>query len=394
VRFVSDEAETALRDEFRSFFGRHCPPAYAEECDRAERFPAELYAAAGRERILATFVPAEYGGREGNPVALAILFQEAGRAFPDFANLVIRNSLCVTGMVRHAGAEQRQRWLPQFAAGTMHMAFGASEPEAGSDVGSIATIAAPDGPAGDYVVSGSKLYTTGADAGDAILCIARLPGTRRREGLIALVIPTSAAGVEVRRLSTLGVSATGTAAVTLTGVRVPSANVIGEPGKGWDVLLAGLDLERLASAAIAVGASRLLVEHVSDWLGKRVQFGRPLAELQVVRHRIADIATAVDAAELATMAVAYGMAAGRSVHVDASAAKLAATETFMRTAHQAVQLEGGHGYVADRLVQRYFRDAKMYEIGGGASDVQRDIIAKALGLSHSGKTRSARELSR
>jgi alkylation response protein AidB-like acyl-CoA dehydrogenase len=382
MRFLSNDTETALREEFRSFFRTHCPPGYAEACDKDERFPAELYAAAGREGILATFVPAEYGGRGEDPVALAILFQEAGRAFPDFANLIIRQSLCVTAMVKYADGAQCAQWLPQFATGRMHMAFGASEPEAGSDVGSIATVARPvaDGPARDYLVSGSKLYTTGADAGDAILCFARLPGTRRREGLMALVIPTSADGVSVQRLSSLGVRATGTAAVTLTDVRVPAANVIGEAGKGWNVLLAGLDLERLASAAISVGASRLLLEHVSEWLRNRVQFGKPLAHLQAVRHRVADLATAVDAAELTTMAVAHGMATGRPVHVDASVAKVSATETFMRVAHQAVQLEGGHGYVADRLVQRYFRDAKMYEIGGGASDVQRDIIAKALGL--------------
>jgi alkylation response protein AidB-like acyl-CoA dehydrogenase len=224
------------------------------------------------------------------------------------------------------------------------------------------------------------LYTTGADVADAILCFARLPSTRRRDGLMALVIPTDAVGVSVQRLSTLGVRATGTAAVSLTDVRVPASNLVGGPGQGWDVLRAGLDLERLASAAVSIGASRLLLDHVSEWLRNRIQFGKPLAHLQAVRHRVADLATEVDAAELATMAVAHGMATGRPVHVDASVAKLSATETFMRVAHQAVQLEGGHGYVADRLVQRYFRDAKMYEIGGGASDIQRDIIAKGLGL--------------
>jgi alkylation response protein AidB-like acyl-CoA dehydrogenase len=382
MRFLSNDAETAWREEFRSFFRVHCPPGYAEACDQDEQFPTELYAAAGREGILATFVPAEYGGRGESPVALAILFQEAGRAFPDFANLVVRESLCVTALVKYADDAQRKLWLPQFATGGMHMAFAASEPGAGSDIGSLTTVAKPasNGPADGYLVAGDKLYTTGADVADAILCFARLPGTQRRDGLIALVIPTDAPGVSVRRLSTLGVRATGTASVALANVCVPASNLIGRPGQGWDVLRAGLDLERLASAAISIGASRLLVEHASEWLRNRVQFGRPLMQLQAVRHRIADLTTAVDAAELATMAVADGMATGRPVHVDASLAKLAATETFMRVAHQAVQLEGGHGYVTDRVAQRYFRDAKMYEIGGGASDVQRDIIAKGLGL--------------
>jgi alkylation response protein AidB-like acyl-CoA dehydrogenase len=139
-------------------------------------------------------------------------------------------------------------------------------------------------------------------------------------------------------------------------------------------------MERLATAAIGVGASTFLLERVIAFLKQRQQFGKPLASLQAVRHHLADLAMRIDAAELATMFVAHGLATGTTVHREASVAKLAATETYMAVAHQAVQLEGGYGYTRDTVVQRHFRDAKMYEIGGGASDVQRDIIAKGLGL--------------
>jgi alkylation response protein AidB-like acyl-CoA dehydrogenase len=378
MRFVADERETTLRDEFRGFFAEHCPEGYASACDREERFPEELYRAAGREGILATFVPEEYGGRGEDAVGLAILFQEAGRAFPDFANLVVRESLCVTALVKYATPEQKQRWLPAFATGDLHMAFGASEPGAGSDVGALAAQAVPEGDG--FRLTGEKLYATGADVADAVLVFARLPGTRKREGVTAMVVPTDSAGLAVDRLSTLGVRATGTAAVHLDGVYVGQENVVGGAGDGWKVLLAGLDLERMATAAIGTGASRFLLERTVAFLREREQFGRPLGRFQAVRHRVADLAMAVDAAELSTMQVARSMVDGVSVQVEASIAKLSGTETYMRTAHQAVQLQGGRGYTLDDVVQRHFRDAKMYEIGGGASDVQRDIIARGLGL--------------
>ena len=151
-------------------------------------------------------------------------------------------------------------------------------------------------------------------------------------------------------------------------------------GDGWRILTAGLDLERVAAAGIACGAARYLVEHVTSYLSRRVQFGAPLFELEVVRHRLADLASEVEAAELALSRTAGRMASGTGTHVEASVAKLAATEAYMRVAHAAVQLEGGYGYTSDLVVQRHFRDAKMYEIGGGASDVQREIIAKGIGV--------------
>jgi alkylation response protein AidB-like acyl-CoA dehydrogenase len=286
--------------------------------------------------------------------------------------------LCATIIEAFGTDGQKGELLPRFARGGIHMAFGASEPEAGSDVLGLSTVAVRDGD--HYVIDGDKLYATGADVADAVLCFAREPGSHGRNGLLALIVPTDTPGVKTERLATLGVRATGTAAVTLTGVRVPATSVVGSPGGGWEVLLSGLDMERLATAAIGVGASTYLLERVIAFLKQRHQFGKPLASLQAVRHHLADLAMRIDAAELATMFVAHGLATGTTVHREASVAKLAATETYMAVAHQAVQLEGGYGYTRDTVVQRHFRDAKMYEIGGGASDVQRDIIAKGLGL--------------
>ncbi|WP_165966067.1 acyl-CoA dehydrogenase family protein [Actinomadura sp. 7K534] len=378
MRLMEDTRESALREEFRAFFAEHCAPEYADECDARGRFPEELYRAAGQAGLLGACLPAEHGGRGEDATALAILFSEAGRAFPDFANLIVRQHLCATVLERFGSPEQRAELLPRFARGGIHMAFGASERGAGSDVTALATTARRDG--GEYVVDGEKLYATGAHVADAVLVFAREPGTSGREGICALVVWSGNPGMRAERLDTLGVRATGTAMVTLTAARVPADARVGGDGEGWRVLRSGLDMERLATAAIATGASRFLLDRTIGYLNERRQFGRPLSGLQAVRHRLADLAMRTDAAELATMAVAHGLATGAPVHLDASVAKLAATETYMAVAHQAVQLEGGHGYTKDSVVQRHYRDAKMYEIGGGASDVQRDIIARGLGL--------------
>jgi alkylation response protein AidB-like acyl-CoA dehydrogenase len=367
------------RAAFRTFFEEHCPPEYADRCDTERRFPRELYDAAAAEGLFEVCVPEEYGGRGFDPHALAVLLQEAGRAFPDFANTIVRSqTLCMT-LVNGFGTDaQKGELLPRFANGSMHMAFATSEPGAGSDAFALTTTARKVD--GGYELAGEKRYATGSDVADAILCIARLEGTSGRDGLLGVILDPAAAGLQIERHDTLGVSATGTASLRLDGVKARDEDVLGVAGEGRALLLAGLDLERLATAAISAGASRFLLEHVAAFLQEREQFGAPLADLQAVRHHLANMSMRVQVAELATFRVADILGSGGSAHLEASVAKLTATETYMWCAHRALQLEGGWGYTFDRTVQRHFRDAKMYEIGGGASDVQRDIIGKHIGL--------------
>lgn len=379
MRFTPEATQERTRADLRAFFEEHCPPEYADACDSERRFPHELFRAAADAGIFRVSVPEEFGGHGLDPMALAVLLQEAGRAFPDFANTIVRSQTICAPLVEAFGTpEQRAELLPRFADGSMHMAFATSEPGAGSDATALSTVARRDGDA--WVLSGEKRYATGSDVADAICCIARLEGTTGREGLTAIVLDPRAEGLRIERHDTLGVSGTGTASLVLDGVRAPADAVLGEPGDGWKVLVHGLDLERLATAAIATGAAGFLIEHVTAFVREREQFGAPLASLQAVRHHLADMAMAVDAAELAMFRVAWLLSRGRQAHLEASVAKLAATEAYMAVAHRALQLEGGWGYTFDRVVQRHFRDAKMYEIGGGASDVQRDIIGRRIGL--------------
>jgi alkylation response protein AidB-like acyl-CoA dehydrogenase len=370
---------TELRSELRAFFTEHCPAEYVDACDAEGRYPHKLFAAAAEHGIFRVSIPEEYGGNGLDPVALAVLLQEAGRVFPDFANTIVRSQTICGPLVAEFGTDrQKAELLPRFADGSMHMAAAIAEPEAGSDAFALSTTARRVD--GGWILDGHKRYATGSDVADAILCFARVDGTTGKDGLTAVILDRDAAGLTITRHDTLGVRATGTASLALDAVRVDDEALLGDPGAGLSLLLAGLDLERLATAAISSGASQALLEHVSAFVKQREQFGAPLAELQAVRHHLADMSMRIQAAHLATFRVAQMLADGKRAHLEAAVAKLSATETYMWVAHLAVQLEGGWGYTFDRFVQRHFRDAKMYEIGGGASDVQRDIIGRRIGL--------------
>jgi alkylation response protein AidB-like acyl-CoA dehydrogenase len=307
------------RARFRAFFDEHCTPEYADACDSEGRFPHELFAAAAQAGLFRVSVPEAYGGLGFDPHTLTVLLQEAGRAFPDFANTIVRSqTLCMTLVGQFGSEQQKQELLPRFADGSMHMAFAISEPEAGSDALALVTTARVV--EGGYALDGNKRYATGADVADAILVIARLEHTSDREGLLAAIVAPTADGVAITRHDTLGVRATGTASIDLTDMRVREDELLGPPGEGFSLLLAGLDLERLATAAIATGASRGLLERVAAFVKQREQFGKPLARLQAVRHHLANMSMRIEAAELAVFRVAHVLAEGRRAHLEAAVA--------------------------------------------------------------------------
>ena len=220
--------------------------------------------------------------------------------------------------------------------------------------------------------------------------IARLEGTSEREGLVAAIVAPDQAGVAITRHDTLGVRATGTTSIELSAVHVSDDDLLGPPGEGFALLLAGLDLERLATGAIATGASRGLLERVGG-----IREGAR-AVRQAARRACRPSATTWPTCRCGSRPPSSPSSAwprvlteGRRAHLEAAIAKLSATETYMAVAHRAVQLEGGFGYTFDRVVQRHFRDAEIYEFGGSACDVQRDIIGKRIGLSSRRESRSS-----
>ena len=372
------DAIAQSRATFRAFFEEHCPPEYADACDSEGRFPHELFEAAAVAGLFRVSVPEAYGGLGFDPHTLTVLLQEAGRAFPDFANTIVRSqTLCMTLVDQFGSAAQKQALLPWFADGTMHMAV--RDLRAGRRLGCAR--ARHHRPAGRRRLraDGRQALRDRSDVADAILVIGPARGHGGADGLLARFVEPHAAGMTITRHDTLGVRATGTASIELEACACATRICSGRPERGSrccspaSIWSASRPVRSpRAPRAACSSASRTSCASASSSASPLETSGRaPPPREHVDAHR-------------------RGRARGlprrprarrrQRAHLEAAIAKLAATETYMAVAHRAVQLEGGWGYTFDRVVQRHFRDAKMYEIGGGASDVQRDIIGKRIGL--------------
>jgi butyryl-CoA dehydrogenase len=275
--------------------------------------------------------------------------------------------------------ELKREWLPAALRGERIGAWAFAEAGAGSDAGSIATQAVPDGD--DYVLSGSKLFITNGPIADFLVVVASTNPTRGLKGLSLFLVESDRPGFRVAgSLSKLGVRASEMAELVFDGCRVPARNLIGRADGGFLDSLATLTLGRIASAAFAIGVARAACEATIAHAGSRVQFGRPIGSFQAVRFGIADMAVSIEAARLlchrAAIAADRGLPHGR----EASMAKLYATETCTRVVERALHFHGAVGFMSDSPIARYYRDCKVFEIGEGSSELQRNMIARELGL--------------
>jgi alkylation response protein AidB-like acyl-CoA dehydrogenase len=376
---LSPEQELARRT-LRALLARVASPTYVRECDLEHRPPREAFDALARDGWLGVGIPESYDGAGGGPVDVAVVLEEAGRAHLDLGLWLFRNlSHGGSAIGRHGSEEQRQRYLPAIARGEMSLAFALTEAEAGSDAAAITTTAVPDGD--DYLLTGQKWYTSGFTVADVCLVVARTDATgKKHEGITNFLVDTKAPGITVTPIPTLGTWSLGTFAVHFDNVRVPGADVLGEVGRGWGELREYLEMERLCLSAARVGAAAAAVEEAVAYVKERRQFGRAIGSFQAVAHKIADMATAVDAARMLTYRFAWLMQEDRPRTAEAAMLKLFVGETYQRVAETGVQVLGGYGYTMESAMARHYRDSKLATIGGGTSEIQRNLIARGLGL--------------
>ena len=281
-------------------------------------------------------------------------------------------------LLHHFGtSQQKDRWLRPLASGTAIGAFALTEPGAGSDAGGTQTTARPD--EGSYVINGAKMFVTNAGTEISLLTIAT---ARTPDGQIsAFIVPVGAPGVEVgRKLRKIGWRASDTRELVFTDCRVPAENLLGEPGRGFNQFLAQLDDGRIAIAALAVGQAQGCLDACLTYVRDRRQFGRPIEQYQAIQFKLADMATLIHHARLAVYHAGGLKQDGQPHKTEASMVKLFATEMAVDVAREAVQVHGGYGYIEEFPVARFYRDAKVLEIGEGTSEVQRIVIARQLGL--------------
>lgn len=373
---LSPEQEL-LRATVREFARRDVAPR-AKAIDAAQSFPAESWAQAAELGLLGATAPAEYGGAGLGLAELCIVGEELAAACLSTAATVLHQADMVVGRIaRHGSAEQKERWLPGLIDGSVIGCLAMTEPEAGSDVMSMRTRA--ERIDGGWRLDGTKTFITNGPVADLALVYARTGGAEERQlGLFA--IPTDAPGfARGRKFSKMGWRGSPTGELILDGCEVGDEALVGGPDEGRAILLAGLDSERVLMAAESVGVAQGALEVALDYARERRQFGRPIGEFQLIGGKLADMYTETEAARALTWtALARVEAEAAGSRELASAAKLMGGDVAMRVTTEAVQVLGGYGYIDEFPVERYMRDAKLMQIGGGTAEIQRFIIARGL----------------
>ncbi len=369
----------ALRRVVREFAESEIAP-HAEAWDRDHTFPADVVRAMGGLGLFGIPFPEEYGGGGGDLTMLCIAIEELARIDHSMAvTLEAGVGLGANPIYRFGTEEQRQRWLPDLCAGRALGAFGLTEPEAGSDAGGTRTTAALDEPAGEWVLNGEKAFIT--NSGTELTSLVTVTARTGPGEISAVIVPAGTPGFEVQPpYRKMGWHASDTHGLTFTDCRVPEANLLGQRGRGFAQFLAILDDGRVAISALAVGCVQACLEHCTAYARDRNAFGRPIGSNQGVAFQVADLAVMAETARLLTYQAAWLHDVGRPFKQAAAMAKLHTTEAAVSATRMATQIFGGYGFMDETPVSRFYRDAKILEIGEGTSEIQRLVISRELGL--------------
>ncbi|MBP2705790.1 acyl-CoA dehydrogenase family protein [Microbispora sp. RL4-1S] len=372
-----NEDQRLFRRTLREFVDGEIVPV-ASEWERSGRYPEEIVARFAELGLFGMTVPEEYGGLDLDRVSFALVFEEVARGWMGVAGVLGSHSMSTWMIARYGTEEQKRRYLPGLAAGIRRTGIALTEPGAGTDLQGISTRAVRDGD--HYVVDGAKTWITNARHADPLPVLVKTSAeTPAHRGMSVLLVDAGSEGFRVGRdLPKLGYRGAETCEVVLAGVRVPVSRLLGGvEGHGLRQVLSALELGRINVAARAVGVAQCAYEAALGYSRGRQAFGRPIADFQAVRLKLADMATEIQAARLMTYWAAARSAAG-PVKAEAAMAKYFASEVALRATMEAMRIHGGYGYSQEFVVERLYRDAPLMAIGEGTNDVQRLIIARAL----------------
>ncbi|TAK31095.1 MAG: acyl-CoA dehydrogenase [Chloroflexota bacterium] len=380
MQFSFTEEQRMFQRSLHEMLDKVAPSSVIQELDEKEEFPTEIVKKMAEFGLYGVGVPEEYGGSGGGLAEMAIVMEEL--AYHGACLLYVYAptvGFCRQAILSFGSEEHKREFLPQIASGKLRMAMGLSEPDHGSDLVTLETTADLDGD--EYVIRGNKIFTTGADNAQYIFTMVRTDkSVSPSRGISVLLTPTNSPGISIRPLKKLGGQAVHTCEVAFDDVRVPKANLLYELNKGWKIVMEHLDEERILMGAQCLGTARGAFECALRYAKEREQFGQPIGKFQTIAHMLADMAIDVEAIRLMTYNNIYRKTNGLPCTKEASMARVFCSEAAMRTAHKAVQIHGGYGYMMEYDAQRYFREAKLWEIAGGTNQIQREVIARELGL--------------
>lgn len=371
-----DESYNEIRDMVAKFSDNEVAPL-AAKIDHDAKIPTELVNKLAENGLLGSYIPEEYGGAGMDYMSYALIIEELSRNCASTGVLVsAHTSLCVWPVLAFGNEDQKKKYLPKLASGEMIGCFCLSEPNAGTDAGSLTTYAEDKGD--HYEISGVKNWiTNGKEAGLAIV-FAKTTKTDNYKGISAFIVETDSEGYSIiKEEDKLGIKGSSTCQIAFDKVKVPKENLLGELEKGFRIAMATLDGGRIGIASQALGIAEGAFRYAKNYATQRVQFGKPISNLQAIQFKIADMSTQIAASRLLIYHASALKDKKLSYSKESAHAKLLAAETAMWVTTQAIQVLGGNGYTKEYPVERYFRDAKITEIYEGTSEVQRVVIASS-----------------
>ena len=375
--FQLTEEQKMFQTTIRDFAKRELEPI-AERIDTNEEYPLDSIKKLAQLGVTGLTIPEEYGGSGGTHVDWCIALEEIARACASTASILDTSwGLCAHCIHAFGNEEQKRRFLTPLAKGEMIGAFGLTEPNHGSDISQLETVAVKDGDS--YVLNGIKTFISNGAQADVLVIFIAKDKTSGYKGQSALLVEKGTPGFSIgQKFRRLGIRGAHNAELLFEGCRIPAENLLGEEGRGFNIALATLDSARIGVAAIAVGIARAALEASIEHAKTREQYGQTIANFQALQWMMADMATGIDAARLLAYRAADLQDKGLRFTTEAAMAKLFAADVAMSAATQGIQIHGGYGYMMDSPMQRYFRDAKIESIYEGTSEIMRLIIARSL----------------
>ena len=368
------EEQNLLQKSVRDFAEAEVKP-HAKEIDESGRFPRDNFKKAAELGLTGVAVPDDSGGAGMDHVSYAIVIEEISRVCASTGVILsVQNSLYCDPILRFGTDEQKQKFLVPFARGEKIGCYALTEPQAGSNAAALTTKAVRKGDT--YVINGTKAWITNGGAADAAIVYVNTQPEKAEKGITALVVEKGTPGFAVgKEEKKLGINATACTELSFTDCEVPIGNRIGNEGEGYKVALSTLDGGRIGIAAQATGIAQGAFEAALSYAQQRQAFGHPISDFQAIQFMLADMATEIDAARLLTRRAAWKQDSGARFTMEASIAKLFASEMSTRVTHKAIQIHGGYGYSREYPVERNYRDARITEIYEGTSEIQRLVIA-------------------
>lgn len=375
--FGHGEELDLLRDTVRDFATDRIAPR-AAEIDKNNEFPADLWPELGDLGLLGITVEEDFGGSELGYLAHVIAMEEISRASGSVGlSYGAHSNLCVNQLRRWGNDEQKKKYLPKLVSGEFLGALAMSEAGAGSDVMGMRTTAVRDGD--EYVLNGSKMWITNAPRSDIMIVYAKTDPDAGSHGVSAFLVENGTPGYSTpQKLDKLGMRGSDTSEVLLQDCRIPASNILAEEGKGTAILMSGLDYERVVLAGGSLGIMAACMDLVMPYVHDRKQFGQAIGEFQLMQGKIADMYTALNSCRAYVYAVARGCDRSQTTRFDAAGCILVAAEKATWMAGEAIQALGGNGYINEFPAGRLWRDAKLYEIGAGTSEIRRMLIGREL----------------